>query len=156
WNLVYFDYGLFRVDYVREILSGAGKWSLPDLLYYKDGIATTVSVERFGKHTALKNNGKVDASNGDDMPTQIMVGLMPYFFTRTPAPTTLIVGYGSGVTAGAATQSDARSIDVVELEPSVIEASRFFADVNHAPDQNPRVRLHTGDGRNFLAQSREQ
>ncbi|MCC6877006.1 MAG: hypothetical protein IT378_22060, partial [Sandaracinaceae bacterium] len=32
-----------------------------------------LSVERWGRHLALKNNGKVDASNGDDMPTQINV-----------------------------------------------------------------------------------
>src|SRR5262249_6514236 len=114
------------------------------------------SVEQFGKHRALKNNGKVDASNGDDMPTQIMVGLMPFFFTHAPEPTVLVVGYGSGVTAGATTQTAARTIDVVELEPAVVEAARLFADVNHEPDRNPRVRLHTGDGRNFLAQSRDR
>ena len=156
WNLVYFDYGLFRVDYVREILDAGGRWSLPDLLYYKDGIATTVSVERFGKHTALKNNGKVDASNGDDMPTQIMVGLMPFFFTQTPHPTVAVVGYGSGVTAGATTQSGASRIDVVELEPAVVEGARFFTDVNHDPPHNPRVHIHIGDGRNFLAQTRDK
>jgi spermidine synthase len=156
WNLVYFDYGLFRVDYVREILDAGGRWALPDLLYYKDGIATTVSVERFGKHTALKNNGKVDASNGDDMPTQIMVGLMPFYFTQAPHPSVAVVGYGSGVTAGATTQTPASRIDVVELEPAVVEGARFFTDVNHDPPHNPRVHIHIGDGRNFLAQTREQ
>jgi spermidine synthase len=162
WNLVQFDYGLFRVDYVREIVAASGKWSMPELVFYRDGMATTVSVERFGKHYALKNNGKVDASNGDDMPTQIMVGLLPFFFTH-PNPTAngaalgprvLVVGYGSGVTAGATTQTRASRIDVVELEQAVVDASRLFEDVNHKPPADPRVHLHVGDGRNFLAQSR--
>src|SRR5207245_1024565 len=123
------------------------------LLYYRDGIATTVSVERWDKTIALKNNGKVDASNDADMPTQIMVGLTPFFFTRAPAPTVAVVGYGSGVTVGAVTQANTGPIDVVELEPAVVEASHFFDHVNHAPTRDPRVRLHIGDGRNFLFQS---
>jgi spermidine synthase len=156
WNLAQFDYGLFRVDYVREILAGGGRWSMPELVYYRDGMATTVSVERFGKHYALKNNGKVDASNGDDMPTQIMVGLMPFFFTPAPAPTVAVIGYGSGVTAGATTQTAAARIDVVELESAVVSASRYFEDVNHRPLADPRLHLTVGDGRNFLAQSRKR
>src|SRR6185295_13978738 len=103
----YFQSGLFRVAIAKEIISD-GTWALPELLYYKDGMATTVSVERWGKTTALKNNGKVDASSGDDMPTQIMVGLMSFFFlpdrAATP-PSVLVIGHGSGVTVGAVTQA---------------------------------------------------
>ena len=42
-----------------------------------DDSATTVTVDQWGKMFSLKNNGKVDASNGDDMPTQIMVAALP-------------------------------------------------------------------------------
>src|SRR6185295_17319591 len=100
----YFQSGLFRVAIAKEIISD-GTWALPELLYYKDGMATTVSVEKWGKTVALKNNGKVDASSGDDMPTQIMVGLMPFFFARAPDPSVAIIGFGSGVTVGATTQA---------------------------------------------------
>src|SRR5581483_954749 len=132
----------------------------PKLEYYHDGIATTVSVERWGKTIALKNNGKVDASNGDDMATQIMVGLMPLVFHPTAldhAPRVAVIGYGSGVTVGAVTQFPIEHADVVELEPAVVEAgSRFFERYNHRPDQDPRVRIVIGDGRNFLTQSDAQ
>src|SRR5262249_31082985 len=67
WNLAHFGAGLFRVSIARDIVR-EGKWPVPELLYYRDGIGTTVSVERWDKTIALKNNGKVDASNGDDMP----------------------------------------------------------------------------------------
>ena len=68
WDLGHFQAGLFRISIAKEIVA-SGRWLVPELLYYHDGISTTVSVERWGKHIALKNNGKVDASNGDDMPT---------------------------------------------------------------------------------------
>src|SRR5262249_46644129 len=148
----HFQLGLFRISVARD-LAGARTWQLPQLLYYNDGLATTVSVERWDKTIALKNNGKVDASNDADMPTQIMVGLMPFFFTRAPSPNLAIVGFGSGVTVGAATQAPAGRIDVVELEKSVVEASHFFDGVNQAPLRDPRVHLHIGDGRNFLFQT---
>ncbi len=154
WDLGHFQAGLFRVSIAKDIVE-SGKWPVPELLYYHDGIATTVSVERWGKHLALKNNGKVDASNGDDMPTQIMVGLMPLLFHPTALdqpPKIAVIGYGSGVTIGATTQFPIAHADVVELEPEIVYASRWFEDVNHRPDKNPKVHVLVGDGRNFLTQ----
>jgi hypothetical protein len=68
----------------------------------------------------VKNNGKVDASNDADMPTQIIVGLLPFLFYSQPHPPKVaLVGYGSGVTAGAITQYPIKSLEVVELEAAV-------------------------------------
>ncbi|MGH8923011.1 MAG: spermidine synthase, partial [Actinomycetes bacterium] len=156
WSLEHFSAGLFRVSIAKEIIESQ-KWQIPKLEYYHDGIATTVSVERWGKTVALKNNGKVDASNGDDMATQIMVGLMPLLFHPTALdnpPRVAVVGYGSGVTIGAVTQFPIGHADVVELEPAVVDAgTRFFGAYNHHPEKDPRVRVIIGDGRNFLTQS---
>jgi spermidine synthase len=156
WNLSHFSAGLFRISIAKSIIYLENR-VMPQLLYYKDGISTTVSVEQWSKTTALKNNGKVDASNGDDMGTQIMVGLMPLLFHPTALdkpPRVAVVGYGSGVTAGAVTQFPIEHADVIELEPAVVEAGdRFFADVSHLPSRNPRVQVLIGDGRNFMTQS---
>jgi spermidine synthase len=156
WNLTHFSAGLFRISIAKSIFQLKNRL-LPQLLYYKDGVATTVSVERWDKTIALKNNGKVDASNGDDMATQIMVGLMPLLFHPTALdkpPRVAVVGYGSGVTAGAVTQFPIRHADVIELEPAVVEAGdRFFAEVSHKPSADPRVKVIIGDGRNFMTQS---
>lgn len=153
WNLTHFAAGLFRVSVARSVVRLHDR-VLPELLFYKDGMATTVSVERWDKTIALKNNGKVDASNSDDMGTQIMVGLMPLLWHQTALekpPRVAVVGYGSGVTVGAVTQFPIGHADVVELEPAVVEAGdRFFSDVSHLPSQNKQVRVHIGDGRNFL------
>jgi spermidine synthase len=159
WSLEHFSAGLFRVSIAKEIIESS-KWQLPQMLYYHDGIATTVSVEGWGKTVALKNNGKVDASNGDDMATQIMVGLMPLVFHPTALqrpPRVAVIGYGSGVTIGAVTQFPIGHADVVELEPAVVEAgTRFFGPYNHHPEADPRVRVVIGDGRNFLTQANDR
>ncbi|MFI5291173.1 MAG: fused MFS/spermidine synthase, partial [Polyangia bacterium] len=156
WSLEHFSAGLFRIAIAKDIIA-TNKWTLPKLEFYKDGIATTVSVERWGKTVALKNNGKVDASNGADMATQIMVGLYPLLFHPTAIdkpPKVAVIGFGSGVTIGAVTQFPIAHADVVELEPSVVEAgTRFFGPYNHHPERDPRVRIVIGDGRNFLTQS---
>ncbi len=150
WDLVRFSYGLFRVSIARDLLARKKAWPMPELLYYEDGVATTVSVERWGKTIAIKNNGKVDASNDADMPTQITVGLLP-LLVHGPAERVALVGYGSGVTAGAILQGPVSHLDVIELEPRVVEAaSRFFDGVNHRPLADPRTHLHLDDGRGFL------
>ncbi len=162
WSLRHFSAGLFRVSIAKDIIN-ASKWALPELLYYHDGIATTVSVEKWSRTVALKNNGKVDASNGDDMSTQIMVGLMPLVFWQAAhpdaprQPRAAVVGFGSGVTIGAVTQFPMAHADVVELEPAVVEAgARYFGPWNHHPEQDPRVRVIIGDGRNFLTQASDK
>ena len=156
WNLAHFSAGLFRISIAKSIFQLKNRL-MPNLLYYKDGVATTVSVEQWDKTVALKNNGKVDASNGDDMATQILVGLMPLLFHPTAVdkpPRVAVVGYGSGVTAGAVTQFPIGHADVIELEPAVVEAGdRYFADVSHLPSRDPRVKVIIGDGRNFMTQS---
>ncbi len=85
WDLVSFSSGFFRMSIAHEYISRKvqkREWKNPKLVFYEDGIATTVSVDQWGKTYSLKNNGKVDASNDADMPTQIIVGLLPLLLLR--------------------------------------------------------------------------
>ncbi len=160
WNRTQMTLGVFRVSLAQGMLDPAS-WGAPDLVYYNDGLTTTVSVERWGRHYALKNNGKVDASNGDDMPTQINVAAYPLFM-HPNGPEGLevaIIGFGSGVTVGTTLQFPVGRVDVIELERSIPEAARFFEDVNHLDyrlDHWPYVEMDrltviNDDGRNYLA-----
>jgi spermidine synthase len=120
------------------------------LLFYREGINSTVAVERTERMTALRVGGKVDASNGMDMATQLMLGHLPLLL-HPRAERVLVIGLGSGVTAGAVAQHPVvREIDVVELEPAVVGASDFFVEENRNVLRDPRVRLVIGDGRNFI------
>ena len=163
WNLTNFSIGFFRISMARDYIEMVEhrhqrkKWQMPKLVYYKDGIATTVSVDQWGKVFSLKNNGKVDASNDADMPTQISVGLLPLLlYNNDHPPKVALIGYGSGVTAGAVTQYPIASLEVVELEPAIYEAAHFFDNVNRRPTENPKVKAIVGDGRNFLSQRRDK
>ena len=131
WNPGKMTIGPFRISLDEDILDEES-WGEPEIPYYFDGISTTVTVERWGKHIALKNNGKVEASNGDDMSTQVMVSALPMFMQSSILDgnsDVLLVGWGSGVSAASAMAFPIRSLEVVELEKRVIDASRHFQGV---------------------------
>ncbi len=120
------------------------------LLFYHDGLTATVSVHREGPTTFLRVNGKTDASNGLDMHMQLMLGHLP-LLARPHARTALVIGLGSGVTAGAAAgHAGVERVDVVEIEPAVLTAAGFFARENRGALTDPRVRVIVGDARNVL------
>ncbi|HKE13925.1 MAG TPA: fused MFS/spermidine synthase [Kofleriaceae bacterium] len=154
WNRSDFTAGLFRGFLLTQAIELGGPLAR-DIAFYRDGVSTTVSVERVGESWVLKNNGKVEASDRHDMPTQILVGLMPVLLHPGRRQSVFVVGYGSGVTIGAITQAaEVSRIDVAELEPAVLEAAdRFFADVSHHPAADPRVHRFLGDGRSVLLAS---
>ncbi len=148
WNSVRLTSGLYRMSLVKEVYQDAD-YTEPEQLLYRDGLAATVTVERRGDLIILKSNGKVEASSQADMPTQVLASMLPSLLH--PAPHSgLLVGLASGVTAGAALASGLDSLTVVELEPAMVEASRFFEPLNHRPLDDPRTRLILGDGRNVL------
>jgi hypothetical protein len=62
----------------------------------------------------------------------------------------LVIGLGSGVTAGSAACHDA-DVEVVELSPAVVRAAAQFAEVNGGVLDHPRVHVATGDARALLA-----
>jgi spermidine synthase len=121
----------------------------PELLMYKEGPTATVSVRRDWGITSLAINGRTNASDREDMPTQVMVGQLPFLL----APNTrnaMVVGFASGVSAGAMLQSPLEALDCIELEPAAVEASRFFEHVNHSPLNDQRLRLIIDDARAHL------
>ncbi|MCX8071712.1 MAG: hypothetical protein N3C12_04600 [Candidatus Binatia bacterium] len=125
-----------------------------ELLFYHDGWNATVSVHRILGELSLRVNGKADASTRGDLPTQVLLGHLGYFF-RPAAQNVAIVGLASGITAGSATLYGARRIDVIEIEPAMVAASRWFDHVNLRPLEHPAVRLIVDDARAFLAGKRE-
>ncbi|HSD79985.1 MAG TPA: fused MFS/spermidine synthase, partial [Solirubrobacteraceae bacterium] len=125
------------------------------LLFYEEGLTTTVSVERDGRAVFLRVNGKTDASSGVDMPTQVLLGHLPVLLHPAPRDA-VVIGLGSGVSVGAALRHPLARVTVVELEPAVVTASRFFDDVSGRPLADPRTRLVVNDARNFLLLTRER
>ncbi|HEV8307573.1 MAG TPA: fused MFS/spermidine synthase [Methylomirabilota bacterium] len=125
------------------------------LLWYEEGLTTTVSVERDAGHVFLRVNGKTDASTGVDMPNQVLAGHLPVLFHPAPQDA-LVIGLGSGVSVGSALRHPLRAVTVVELERAVVTASHFFDHVNFRPLADPRTRLVVNDARNFFLLTRER
>ncbi|HEY7289842.1 MAG TPA: tetratricopeptide repeat protein [Vicinamibacterales bacterium] len=120
------------------------------LVYYREGSAATVSVRDLSGVRSLAIDGKVDASNGGDMLTQRLLGLLPVLI-HGRAEDVAIIGLGSGVTVGSALATGTvRHADVIEISPEVVEASRFFDRESGRALAQPGVRLIVGDGRSHL------
>jgi spermidine synthase len=139
--------GEFRNPSVGFDSFDAYRESLDDqVLYHRDGVNTTVTVLRDGDSIYLKVNGKTDASTKGDLSTQLLLGHLPALL-HTGARNAAVIGFGSGITAGALTLHGLASIDIFEIAQEVIEASEIFAPYNHNVMANPSVRVHVRDAR---------
>jgi spermidine synthase len=119
------------------------------LLWYREGPTATVSVREDWGVRSMAINGRTNASDQADMPTQVMLGQLPILLAPR-AETGLIVGYGSGVSVGSMLQSEIKSLECVELEPTAIEAGSFFNHVNNHPLDDARLRVIIDDARTYL------
>jgi spermidine synthase len=137
-------------------LTVAENYQDTDVVYFKDGNNATISVRKGEDYVGLRTNGKVDASNKADMITQLMIGYLPMLYHPSPK-STMIVGYGGGVTVGAAAAfPEVEGIDVLEIEPAVVGAGPAFSDYNRKSYENPKVHILYDDARNFMNTTRKQ
>ena len=145
----YIEYDEDDANGVRELVASH------DLLYYRDGPAATVAVQQVDRYKLLKINGKTDASNrGADVETQMLLGHLPLM--AADAQRVAVIGWGSGMTAGAVLSHPVESVEFVdafEIEPAVVEASRYFEPSNGQPLNDPRLRLISGDARSLLGRA---
>ncbi|MGZ3425315.1 MAG: spermidine synthase, partial [Polyangia bacterium] len=93
-------------------------------------------------------NARSDAS------TQVMAGLMGAL-VHPGVHRSLVVGLGTGSTAGWLGQVPTMErVDVVELEPAILEVARRCAAVNRDVLANPRVHVTIGDAREVVGTTR--
>ncbi|WP_104987629.1 fused MFS/spermidine synthase [Sorangium cellulosum] len=122
-----------RIDFVREDVHGG---------------VTTVA-HRAGV-TTMYTNGKFQGDDGPEMTAQRRFAHFPSLFVRDPRAA-LVIGLGTGTTTGTLAAYPFERIDVAEISPAIVEASRrFFAGPSLGALDDPRVRLSLNDGRNEL------
>ncbi|MCZ6732449.1 MAG: fused MFS/spermidine synthase [Gammaproteobacteria bacterium] len=125
----------------------------PELLFYRDGLSASVAVQENAGRRTLRINGKADASDTPgDMQTQVLLAQVPLLF-GPPAERVLVIGLGSGVTATSAALHEPEVLDIVEIEPAVVAAARFFSHVHARPLDGVLARLRIDDARSLIAQS---
>jgi spermidine synthase len=126
------------------------------ILFHREGPTVTVAVRESGQRLrTLVVNGKPDASTLLDMKTQRLVAHLPLALHPDPKEV-LVIGLGSGVSAGAVLRHPVRRSTVVELSPEVVEASRYFNPESGAPLDDPRTRLIVTDGRTHIFRTAEK
>ncbi len=131
-----------------------------ELLYYKDGMTATVTVTRDrvspNRDLYISTNGKIDGSSHFDMPTQKLSAHLPLLIHEAPEKVA-VLGLGTGVTAGSATLHDmVERVDVMEIEPAMVEGARLFSDFNHDVHEGAKVRMLITDGRLHLMRSQQR
>ncbi|RKH56079.1 fused MFS/spermidine synthase, partial [Corallococcus llansteffanensis] len=101
-------------------------------------------------------NGKVDGNAIGDAPTQVMAGLLGALIH--PAPhSALVIGLGTGSTAGWMGKVPGLDrVDVVEIEPAILEVARRCHAVNADVMDNPKVHTTIGDAREVLLTTRQR
>ncbi|HZE71687.1 MAG TPA: fused MFS/spermidine synthase [Pyrinomonadaceae bacterium] len=119
------------------------------LLMYEEGTTSTVSVRKDWDSISMAINGRTNGSDVGDMPTQVMLGQLPILVAPS-LKNGLVVGFATGVTAGAMLQSPLESLECVELEPATIKGSRYFEHVNNRPLDDPRLHMIIDDARTYL------
>lgn len=158
WNKSYFTLQLFRsysitnkdtLDYLK---TGHGR----EFLFYQDGLEATVAVAKYKNGTLnLFVNGKVDASSGLDMPTQILCVQIPLIL-KPSAKDALVIGLGSGVSCGSALLYPLNNLDVVEISSSVVQASKYFNNFNYNALQDKRLHLFVEDAKTFIKRTKRK
>ena len=127
---------------------------LVDVVYFKDGLNSTISVAKTEDYISLRTNGKVDASN-HDVVTQLLVGHLGAL--AHPPRRVLLIGFGSGMTASAlAGYTELERLDIVEIEPAVMGAAPLLTQLNRNVLHDPRVHVTLDDARNFLFTTRDR
>jgi spermidine synthase len=150
--------GAGRVQLAGSSPNGITDWTRSQrrmLDWEREGRESSVALLKTSVGFAFAINGKVDGSAIGDAPTQVMGGLV--VAALHPAPKrALVVGLGTGSTAGwLAAVPTIERVDVVELEPAVLEVARRCAPVNRDVLGSPKVRVQLGDAREFLLTTRE-
>src|SRR5882672_9687625 len=130
-----------------------------NMLMHRDGKTTTVSLMDFGTDRSLRTNGKSDGAinmdpNGarvSDEVTMTLTAAIPLAY-RPDAAAAAVIGIGTGLTTHTLLGSSAlRSVETIEIEPAMAEASQRFAPRNSSAFADPRSHIVFDDAKTFFS-----
>ena len=128
--------------------------TLGRLLFFQEGINNSVAVvaNKFydGNLTLHLNGSWVSTTEIHGRLHLEFLGHLPMLFARQPE-TIAVIGYGAGITTGnVLLYPDVKRVNIFELEPGVINASKYFEHINGKPLQDQRAHLYMVDGRSHI------
>jgi spermidine synthase len=123
------------------------------VVWEADGTESGVALVHDPTGYAFIVNGKSDGAARGDAGTQVMLGLVGALTTPNPRRA-LVIGLGTGSSAGwLAAVPGIERVDVVELEPLILDVARASQPVNHDVMNNPKIHVTIGDAREALLTS---
>jgi spermidine synthase len=126
------------------------------VVWQGDGVESSIALSKDLAGYVFVVNGKADGNARSDAGTQVMNGLIGAIL-HGHVKRSLVVGLGTGSTAGwlgAIPQME--RVDVVELEPLILDVARDCKPVNHDVMNNPKVHITIGDAREALLTTQER
>ncbi|MCW5824090.1 MAG: methyltransferase [Cyanobacteria bacterium TGS_CYA1] len=153
---------LLKPQWSKEALTHSTPSNPSSLRFFEEGQNAVISVENINGLTVLKSNGVTEGSLPDpvpsdmpplmsDMPTQVLLGLLPQALDGTKQSSGLVIGMGTGMTCGTAIGlNDVKNCTVVEIEKKVLDAAKEFAAYNHSPWDSPKCKIEIADARHYL------
>lgn len=131
------------------------------LVFYQEGRGATVAVaqQRAGDNVFRRLYIQGVSNSGDAMPSlryMRLQAMLPLIIHRGEPKSALVIGFGTGITAGAALHYPQLERRVcVELLPAVVQAGKLFPE-NYKAGSDPRVQIRISDGRRELLRSSER
>lgn len=128
--------------------------------FHRDGRTATVDLLSYPMGViAITTNGKTDATiNMDDNApvttdevTMVLAAALP-LAARPDADNAAVIGFGSGLTTHVLLGSKSiKSVDTIEIEPAMVEASEWFRPRVERAFSDSRSRVHIDDARAFFS-----
>ncbi|MGF6691809.1 spermidine synthase [Metapseudomonas resinovorans] len=145
-------------DRLAELLPGARNGRIT---FYEEGRGGTVAVVTQGRHGREFNRLYIQgvSNTGDAMPSlryMRLQALLPLLIHGGEPRSALVIGFGTGITAGAMLRYPGLQRPVVaELLPEVLAAAPLFHG-NYDAVHDPRLDIRLRDGRRELLRSAER
>lgn len=146
---------LLPANKLARLLPTAGKG---EIVFYEEGRGATVAVieQKGGKGTFRRLYIQGVSNSGDSLPSlryMRLQALLPLIIRQDHPKSVLVIGLGTGITAGATLNYVGLERRVAaELLPGVARASALFAG-NHDAVHDSRLDIRLRDGRRELLQS---
>lgn len=137
---------------LADLMPGAGQGKL---VFYQEGRAGTVAVIQQGKGDRAFSRLYIQgvSNTGDAMPSlryMRLQALIPLLIHRGTPRSALVIGFGTGITAGAMLRyRDLQRPVVAELLPEVLAAAPLFRG-SYGAVSDPRLDIRLRDGRREL------
>jgi spermidine synthase len=142
----------------RLLLTTRGGGSL---IFYQESRGGTVAIaqQRAGDNVFRRLYIQGVSNSGDAMPSlryMRLQAMLPLMIHRGEPRSALVIGFGTGITAGAVLHYPKMQRRVcVELLPAVVTAGELFPE-NYKAGSNPRMEIRIRDGRQELLRSSER